>query len=88
MEDDILVFKEEKTFRESDYEDKDEDLFSAIDDWISGHDDRKAIIEGADGKNYVVTTHKRFMAALDSLCAYAKCPSGMPISPYGKTSPR
>lgn len=74
MENDILAFKEEKTFRESDYGGKDEELFDAIDNWISGHDDRKAIIEDADGKNCVVTTHKRFMATLDSLCAYAKLP--------------
>lgn len=74
MKDDVMAFKEEKTFRESDYCGKDEELFNAIDEWISGHDDRKAIIEGTDGKNSIVTTHKRFMAMRDSLCAYAKLP--------------
>lgn len=74
MEDDYLSFKEEKTFRESDYHGKDEEMFSAIDDWMSGHDDRKAIIEGVNGESCVVIPHNRFMAARDDLCAHAKLP--------------
>lgn len=74
MEDDMLTFKEEKTFHESDFGGKDEEMLSAIVDWINGHDDRKAIIEDNSGKTYVAITHNRLMSIHNNLCASTKLP--------------